>query len=165
MKQYLQETKDSVIAKAKDAAKNPSETLKYLRNVAKSYSAFVPGASGYVDSTFDELEKLREEHGEDMDKVLTETRDELVKAAKEGKADTKTAARVYGVLSDGIQRLQKLGKTAGESFLENNPQLKERFGNGYGQLKGLAEKAGPEGRKVLDEVTNKVSLFSSHYRL
>lgn len=98
-----------------------------------------------------------------MDKILTETKDELVKAAKEGQADTQTAAKVYGILSDGIARLQKLGKEAGKTILEKNPKLKEKFGSGYEQLRSLAEKAGPEGKKTLDEVTNKVCSFSSPF--
>lgn len=156
VKQYLQDTKDSVVTKAKEASKDSSELLKYLRSVAKSYVIFIPGASGYVDKTFDELDELHKEHGEDMDKVLTEMKDELVKAAKEGQADTKTAAKVYGILSDGITKLQKLGKEAGKTVLEKNPKFKEKLGGGYEQLRSLAEKAGPEGKKTFGEVTNKV---------
>lgn len=142
----------------KDATKNPnpSVALKYLRTVAKSYVAFVPGASIYVDKVFDEFDEVHKEHGEEMDVILKEMTKKMYETAKEGKPDAQTAVKVFGILGEGISELRKLGNKAGQSFLDKNPQLAKDLGNGYQQMKSLADKAGPEGKKILDEVTGKV---------
>lgn len=162
VKKYLTDTKDTVITKAKTVTDNPSEALAYLRSVAKSYSAFIPGASGYVDKTFDSFDELHEEHGEELDKIVRETVEGVTEAAKKGQADMATTMNIYKVLSEGIGRLEKLGKEAGKNWLEKNPQVKEKFGSGYGKLQSLAGKAGPEGKKALEEVTSKVHLSFIH---
>ncbi|THH04579.1 hypothetical protein EW145_g5416 [Phellinidium pouzarii] len=156
IKTYLQSTRDSVVAKARQTAQNPSQALSYLRDVAKSYAAAIPGAAGYVDKTFDELDALHEQHGDEMDSILSDITDELQRAASEGGADAKTALKVYEVLSKSVRRMQELGKKVGSDFLEKNPAIKETFGSGYEQLRNLAEKAGPEGKKALDEVTKQI---------
>lgn len=156
VKAYLQSTRDSVVAKAKETAQNPSQALAYLRSVAKSYAGVIPGAQGYVDKTFDELDALHDEHGSEMDKILSETTGELHRVASEGGADTKTATQVYEVLSSSIKKLQELGKKAGSDMLERNPAIKEKLGSGYEQLVSLAGRAGPEGKKALDEVSQQV---------
>ena len=156
IKSYLQSSKDSLLQKARESTKNPSQTLRYLRDVAKSYVAFVPGASGYVDATFDTFDELHETHADEVDKILKDVADELSKTAEEGGADVTTAARVYEILRSATARLQELSKKVGVSILEKNPALKEKLGAGYDQLRSLAEKGGPEAKKILDDVTNQV---------
>lgn len=156
VKAYLQPTRDTVVAKAKGTIKNRSQALAYLRSVAKSYAGVIPGAQGYVDKTFDELDVLHDEHGPEMDKILSEATGELQRVASEGGADTKTATRVYEVLSNSIKKMQDLGKKASSDLLERNPAIKEKLGSGYEQLASLAGRAGPEGKKALDEVSQQV---------
>lgn len=161
VKAYLQSTRDSVVSKARETAQDPSQALSYLRGVAKSYSSFIPGASGYVDTTFDELDELHKDHGDEMDSILKETMNELHKVASEGKADSATAMRVYEIVGQSVKRLQGLAKKVGGDLLEKNPAIKEKLGSGYDQLQSLAEKAGPEGKNTLDDVTKQVCVLFS----
>ncbi|KAH8119012.1 hypothetical protein DFH11DRAFT_1562416 [Phellopilus nigrolimitatus] len=162
VKSYVQTARDSVVAKASETAENPSQALSYLRGVAKQYAAFIPGAASYVDSTFDELDALHGEHGGEMDGILKETMDELSKAVSEGGANTKTAARVYEIIGRSVGKMQELGKKVGGDILEKSSAIKEKLGSGYGQLKSLAEKAGPEGKKVMDELSKQLKEISSN---
>jgi hypothetical protein len=147
-----------LIAKARESTQNPSETLRYLRNVAKSYVVFVPGASGYVDATFDTFDELHDTHKEDVEQILKEATDEIYKIAQDGSADAKTASRVYEILRKTTSQLQELSKKVGGSILDKSPALKATLGSGYDQLRSLAEKGGPEAKKILDDVTNQVCL-------
>ncbi|KAI5117766.1 hypothetical protein M0805_005197 [Coniferiporia weirii] len=165
VKAYIQSTRDSVVARARETAKNPSQALAYLRGIARSYATIIPGASGYVDKTFDELDALHEQHGSEMDSILKEATDELQRVAGEGGADTKTATRIYEILSKSVSRMQELGKKVGGDILEMNPAIKEKFGGGYEQLKSMAEKAGPDGKKALDEVTKQIKEIASKGKL
>ncbi|EJD02753.1 uncharacterized protein FOMMEDRAFT_167922 [Fomitiporia mediterranea MF3/22] len=156
IKSYLQTTRDNVVSKARETAKNPSQALSHLRGIAKSYSNFIPGASGYIDTTFDELDDLYGAHSGEMDSILKETTDELSKVANQGRADTATAAKVAEIVGNAVRRMQELGKKVGGDILDKSPMVKEKLGSGYEQLQSLAEKAGPEGRKALDEVQKQV---------
>jgi len=57
---------DSVQATINDG--KPNEALAYLRKVAQSYVAMIPGASSYIDATFDSFDKLAETHGPEVEK-------------------------------------------------------------------------------------------------
>ena len=157
VKAYLQSTKDAVVQKAKESANNPSAALEHLRSITRSYVAFIPGASGYVDTTFDQLNELRESHGDEVDSVVKEITSDISRIASEGSADFATAAKVYDVLRNGVSKLQELGAKVGGDLLEKNPQVKEKLGAGYDQLKSLAEKGGPQAMKVYEDVKSQVS--------
>lgn len=148
----------------------PNEVLRYLRNIARSYVAVVPGLSSYVDTTFDSLEKIAADHADEAREITQGAYDEIQKIVNEGKSKSgnlsdvgpDAAFKVLDVLRRRTAELYELGKKAGGSavdeLLEKNPQVKEKLGGGYEQLKGLVESRGPEAKKALDEVSNKVRL-------
>lgn len=157
---YLDATRASILKTAHSASdtlkKDPSEVLKSLRNIAKSYAGFVPGASGMVDSVFNELDELHDQHGEKMDEVLGKARDELVGIVKQGDVDVGTAQKVFDVLKNTVQELQSIGIAVGGQLLDKYPGVKEKLGGSYNQMMELAESRGEEGKKVLDATVNKV---------
>jgi hypothetical protein len=53
-----------------DKAPEPNEALKWLHSTATSYAAFIPGAKGYVDSAFKDLEKVQQKHGQEVDDIV-----------------------------------------------------------------------------------------------
>lgn len=163
VKTYFENARDTVVEKARKNTGSASDALAYLRSVAKSYSSFVPGASSYVDSTFDSLDELQETHGEEMNKILKGATDELTKVVQDGGADAATAAKVYEVLRRRVAELQELGVKVGGDILDMYPQAKEALGGGYEQLKKLSESGGPEAKKIFDDTTSQVRLQSRIY--
>ena len=157
--EYYQETKRTI---AEKAPKNPNEVIQFLRHTAKSYAGFVPGASKYVDSTFDTLDELHETHGEEVDKILRQGYDEIRQILKDEKsgADVQTGMKVMEVLRKSSSQLEEVGKRAGQDAFQKlgqrYPELKEKLGGGYEELRKAAEKNGPEAKRILDETTSQV---------
>ncbi|KAH9938919.1 hypothetical protein B0H21DRAFT_878593 [Amylocystis lapponica] len=164
---YYEQTKRTV---AEKAPKNPNEVLAFLRSTAKSYAGPIPGVSAYVDSTFDALDELHETHGEEMNKVLQKGYDEVKQILKENNnsMDVETGIKVMAVLRQRMGELQEVGKKAGQDALgalgKQYPQIAEKLGGGYDELKQMAEKRGPEAKKILDETTQQVkSIFAKGF--
>lgn len=63
---YLKQAKKTIVQNTPE----PEEAFRWLRDTAKSYSIFIPGAREYVDTTFDDLEKIRNNHKEDFDRIV-----------------------------------------------------------------------------------------------
>ena len=145
-----------MVAKTREVARDPSKALEYLRGVAKSYSSFIPGAGAYVDSTFDQLEEIRQTHGDELDKILSETTDEIQKAASKGGADATTAAKIFEIVKKSVSRMQEVGRKAGRDLLDKNPAVKEHLGSVYDQFLNIAEHGGPDARRIISEVSKQV---------
>ncbi|KDQ57699.1 hypothetical protein JAAARDRAFT_207184 [Jaapia argillacea MUCL 33604] len=163
---YLDQAQQVVVEKAK----NPSEALSYLRNVSKSYLGLVPGLAPYIDSTFDSFDELAEKHGDEVNAIARRGYDEIQAIVKERgkKADLETATKVMGVIQRQSRELQELAKKAGqdvfEPILEKHPEIKEKLGGGYQQLRDLAEKQGPEAQRIYDDTKKQVmEIFSKGF--
>jgi len=165
VKAYLQSTKDSVVDKTREAAKNPGQTLEALKGIVKSYVAFIPGSTVYVDSTFEQLEEIRESHGDEANKILQEITDDMSKAVSGGKADMTTASKVFESMRKGLLKLQELGKKVGGDALEKNPKAKEMYDGGITQLKGLVGKGGQGSGKVYDAINERLQTIENSYKL
>ncbi|GJE95506.1 hypothetical protein PsYK624_116910 [Phanerochaete sordida] len=161
--QYIQDTKTSIVEKA---PKNPNEVLSFLRGVAKSYAGAVPGAAGYVDQTFDHIDALRETHGQEFEKILQATYDDVAGVLKDvqGKGlqgmDAATAAKLMSIVTKRVGELNALGKKVGVDAFgkleEAYPQLAGTLGSSYKELKALAERSGPEAKKLAQDTVQQV---------
>lgn len=162
---YVQQTKDkvaaSVSAQLKDAS--PNEALQYLRGVARSYVAMIPGAGAYIDATFDEFDKIAETHGAEAEKIARGAYDEIQAVygdAKKRGVDADKALAVADILRRRLAELYELGKKASgdviSDVLEKHPEVKEKLGGGYEQLSKLAESKGPEAKKMLADTQSQV---------
>ncbi|KAI0690907.1 hypothetical protein BC835DRAFT_1417494 [Cytidiella melzeri] len=153
---YYQQTKATV---AEKAPKSPSEALQYLRSVAKSYAGIIPGASSYVDSTFDSLDELHNTHGEELNKILQGAYDEIREVLKDVKdqesIDAAKAGKLMNILGKRVSELNELGKKAGNDAVakleDKYPMVAQMIGSSYSELKGLAQRGGPEAKKFVDD--------------
>ena len=55
-------------------APEPNEALKWLRSTASSYAAFIPGAKSYVDTAFDDLDKVHAKHSDEVEEIVQKVR-------------------------------------------------------------------------------------------
>ncbi|OJT01839.1 hypothetical protein TRAPUB_7704 [Trametes pubescens] len=164
---YYQDTKAAI---AEKAPKNPNEALEYLRGVARSYLVLIPGARPHVDAAFDTIDELRESHGDEVNRIVSDGYEEvrkIVQASGSG-VDIATATKVYEVLQKRSGELQALGEKAGKdafgSLSEKYPQVSEKLGGGYDELRKLAQSKGPEAKKLYDETSGQIKeIFSKGF--
>ncbi|KAI4179075.1 MAG: hypothetical protein L6R41_008047 [Letrouitia leprolyta] len=140
----------------KDANPEPSEAIRWLRSTAQSYAGLIPGARGYVDTFFDDLDAIRQKHGNEVDRIVKEAYNELKdNVASEGMSVT-SAVKVWEVLQKYMGRITELAGDATEDILNNHPALKEKVGGNIDQLKQIGDNYGPEVKKQVDETWNQV---------
>lgn len=153
----------AIQAKDRLAEKTPEPRviLQYLRSTAKAYAGFVPGASGYVDATFDSFDQLADSHNEEFESILKGAYDDLRPILKEGSLDQETAKRVFGVIRERTLQLQDLSARASSDLfgplLDKHPEIKEKLGGTYDQVKKLASQSGPQVQQITKETVAKLS--------
>lgn len=136
-------------------APEPSQALQWLRSTATSYAAFIPGAKSYVDSAFDDLDKVQYKHGHEMDEIANKAYKELKEATKSGMS-MQTAAKAWEILEKTMNDIAQLAADSAEDILDNHPKLKESVGGNLDKLKGMADSYGPEAKKELDETYQQI---------
>jgi gas vesicle protein len=143
-------------SKLQEKTPNPQQALDQLRDSAYSYAAFIPGGRSYVDTAFKDLDTLREGHGEEVDKIVRETYDQLRDVSK-GNLSLDTLSKALDVLGQFVQRIGHVAADGLSDLADNHPQLKEKLGPGADQLKQLGERLGPEAKKEVDHTWEQAS--------
>ena len=142
--------------KFKESKPEPAEAIKWLRSTARSYAAFIPGARGYVDTFFDDLDAIHRKHGKEVDSIVSEAYGELrSNVASEGMS-VSGAQKAWDILQKYMKRIGDLAGDASEDILNNHPSLKEKVGGNIDQLKQMGENYGPEAKKQIEETWNQV---------
>lgn len=139
----------------KESSPEPNEALEWLRSTAKSYVAFIPGARGYVDSAFDDLDAVRHKHGKEVDNIIKEAYADLKDISQEGMSVT-TATKAWDILQNHLKRIGDLAGDAAGDIINNHPALKEKVGGNLDQLKQMGNKYGPEAKKQVDETWDQI---------
>lgn len=151
VKKYFDDAK----AKLAEKTPEPKEALKYIRNLSQSYAAFIPGAKPILDSAFDDLDKVSGKHGDKVDKLVTDTYNQLKDASKEG-LTMETATKAWSILEGKFEEIKKLAKDVGKDIVAEHPELKEKVGGKMDDFKKLADQYGPDAKKQFEEVQSKV---------
>ncbi|KAK4693378.1 hypothetical protein P7C71_g4013, partial [Lecanoromycetidae sp. Uapishka_2] len=133
----------------------PNEAIEWLRSTAKSYSAIIPGASGYIDSAFDDVDAIRQKHGKEVDAIIREAYDELKGVTKAGMS-VAAATQAWDILQKHIKRIGELAGDAAQDIINNHPALKDKVGGNMDQLKQMGDKYGPEAKKQVDETWGQI---------
>jgi len=148
-------TANDAFAKTTQYAPEPGQAVQWLKETVTSYTRFIPGASTYVDRAFDDLEKIRARHEGEVDEIVQETYYELKNVTKSG-FTAESASQAWEVIDATFVRIGQLAGDAFEDIIENHPQLKEKIGGQYTQLKQMGEQYGPEAKKQVDETWNEI---------
>lgn len=141
---------DSAFKKTTAAAPEPSQAVQWLRDTVTGYTKMIPGASIYVDKAFDDLDKVREKHGDEVDKIINDTYKDLKDTTQKG-FSIEAASDAWDILQKCFKRISSLAGDAAQDILENHPQLKEKVGGRFEQLKQMGDAYGPEAKKQVDE--------------
>ncbi|OKL58325.1 hypothetical protein UA08_06399 [Talaromyces atroroseus] len=135
----------------------PDEAFRWLRDTLKGYAVFIPGARGYVDTTFDNLEKIRNDHEKEFDEIVTDAYNELSHLLKKEGFNTASATKALQILQKNVGRLFDLAGNAAENILDNNPQLKEKVGGSFDQLKQMGDTYGPQATEEVNRTYQQIS--------
>ena len=146
---------DKAFQKTKEAAPEPNQALQWLRDTTLSYAALIPGAKSYVNTAFDDLDKIHDKHGSEVDSIVKDAYNELKDASKDG-ASMQTVASAWEVLQKAMQRIGALAGDAADDILQNHPELKEKVGGSLTDLKNMGKQYGPEAQKKVDETWSQV---------
>jgi len=134
----------------------PSQAIQWLRSTAKSYCFVIPGASGYIDSAFDEIGTVRHKHGMEADIIIKEAYEELKEVSSKDGMSLASASKAWGILQRLVQRMTDPTSEAGQDILNNHPVLKDKFGSSLDALKKMGKKCGPEAQKQVDDATRQI---------
>lgn len=134
----------------------PNQTIEWLRSNTKAYAAIIPGASGYIDSAFNDIDAVRRKHGPEVDSILKDAYNELKEiSSKEGMTFT-SAQTSWEALQKYLKRIADLSGDVGQEILENHPALKDKVGGNMDQLRQMGEKYGPEAKNQVEETVNQI---------
>lgn len=134
----------------------PAEAIKWLRDTARSYAFFIPGARDYVDTFFDDIDAIHKKHGKEVDAIVAEAYNELKENVGSEGMSVASAQKAWEVLQKHMKRLGNLAGDATEDILNNHPALKEKVGGNIDQLKQMSDRYGPEAKKQIDETYNQI---------
>lgn len=143
--------------KIKEATPEPNEALNWLRSAAQSYAAFIPGARGYVDSAFNDIDAIRAKHGDEVDQIIREAYDEMRDVVGQGELSLLTAQKAWTVIVKHLGRIGDLAGDAAQQIMDNHPQLKEKVGGNLDTLKEMGANYGPEAKKEVDRTWDQIS--------
>jgi hypothetical protein len=142
--------------KLKQAAPEaPDDTLQWLRETAVSYGALFPGAKMYINSAFDDLDAVRQKHGDEVDGIVKQAYGELKKTSQKDMS-METASEAWNIIEKYLSQIADLAGDAAEDILNNHPELKEKVGANIDQLKDMGAKYGPEAQKQVDQTWNQI---------
>ncbi|KAJ5697129.1 hypothetical protein N7488_010813 [Penicillium malachiteum] len=153
----LQDYANQMKAKIAEKTPEPNEAFNWLRDTAKSYAVLIPGARGYIDTVFDDFEKIRNDHGDDFDKIVKDAYTELKRLSEKEGMSMDSASKALIILQNHVKRLYDLAGDAAENVLRNHPQLEEKFGDGFKQVKEMGETYGPQAKEEADRTWQQIS--------
>lgn len=141
--------------KLQENTPDADQTLNYIKDFCYSYVTWIPGGRQYVDTAFDDLEKVRKNNKEDADRILNDAYKHFQEISKAG-LSMESLRRVYEALADLSVKLADLSTDALGDIIDNHPQLKDKFGGSIDQLKQMGDQYGPEAKKQVNQTWQEV---------
>lgn len=154
-KAYLDRTAEQLKIQFKENTPEPNEAIEALKNQTYKYAAFIPGGRQYVDKVFKDLDIVRNKHGDEVDNIVKDAYGELRSATNKG-LNMETASDIWNILSKYLSKLASVSVDAGQDILNNHPELKNRLGGSFDQLKQLGDNLGPEAKKQVEETYSEI---------
>ncbi|KAK4570341.1 hypothetical protein LTR86_002421 [Recurvomyces mirabilis] len=156
VKSYVDSAGNQLKSTFQENTPDANEAIEFLRETANKYARWLPGGREYTDKVFQDIEIIRKRHGDEVDEIVREAYGELRDVSKQG-MNLQTMTSTWDVLSKHLQRLMALAGDAAQDIMNNHPQLKEKLGGSFDNLKQLGDQLGPEAKKQVDETWKEVS--------
>lgn len=98
----------------KDTA--PSQVLGYLRQAAKAYVAFLPGAGFLVDRSFDAISQTVDDHAEEANTILNKAYVDILKVVVKGGDENRmgSVVDILAITRNLLKDMKDLGIKAGQ---------------------------------------------------
>ncbi len=149
-KQYQEASK-----KLQSSTPDADQAINYIKEFCYSYVTWIPGGRQFVDTTFKEIETLRQNHHDEVNQIVNDTYRQFQTLSKSS-LSLETAPKAFEILADLSKKLGSLTGDALTEILDNHPQVKQKFGGSIDQLKQMGERYGPEAKKQVDETWQQV---------
>ncbi|KAH7041390.1 uncharacterized protein B0I36DRAFT_312748 [Microdochium trichocladiopsis] len=149
-KKYKEATK-----KLQETTPNADQAIDYIKKYCYTYVGWIPNGRQYVDAAFQDIDTLREHHGDEVNAAVSDTYKRFQELSKSG-LSMETASKAFDALTEFSKRLADITGDALGDILENHPEAKKKFGGSIDQLKELSDKYGPEVKQQVDETYKQV---------
>lgn len=136
--------------KLQETTPNADQAIDYIKQYCYTYVGWIPNGRQYVDAAFQDIDTLRQNHGDEVNAAVNDTYKRFQQLSKEG-LSMETASKAFDALTEFSKRLAEITGDAFGDILENHPEAKKKFGGSIDQLKDLSDKYGPEVKKQVDE--------------
>ncbi|KAI1772913.1 hypothetical protein F4818DRAFT_424320 [Hypoxylon cercidicola] len=146
--------------KLQEKTPDTDQTINYIKNFCYSYVAWVPGGRQYVDAIFNDIEKIRQNHRDEVDQILGDAYRQFQDVSKSG-LSLETGSKALEILADLSKKIGNLAASAVTDILDNHPELKQKFGGSIDQLNQMGEQYGPEAKKQVEETWDQVKKIAS----
>lgn len=156
MKGYVDSATEKLKIQFKEQTPDANEALTVLRQSALKYASFIPGGKDYVEKVFNDINLVRKKHGDEVDQIVNEAYGDLRTASKKG-LTMEAAYESWEVLQKHISALASLAVDAGQDIVDNHPELKEKLGGQFDQLKSMSDSMGPEVKQKIDETYKEIA--------
>ncbi|CAK4031448.1 Hypothetical predicted protein [Lecanosticta acicola] len=153
---YVNSAAEKLKIELKENTPEPNEAIETLKQAAYKYAAFIPGGREWVDKIFKDLEIVRKNHSGEVDEIVKNAYGELKDTTKKGDVSLETLSAVWSILSKYLSQLGGLAVDAGEDILNNHPELKNKLGGSFDQLKQFGDSLGPEAKKQVEETYKQI---------
>jgi hypothetical protein len=106
----------------------PSQVLGYLRQAAKAYVAFLPGAGFIVDRCFDTISQTVDTHAEEANAILNKAYIDIFKVVMKGGNENRmgSAIDILAITGTLLQDMKGLGIKAGQPISHTLRSLSEK---------------------------------------
>ncbi|KAJ5494465.1 hypothetical protein N7463_010552 [Penicillium fimorum] len=142
---YIDQAKHTITEKTPE----PNEAFLWLKDTIKSYAVFIPGARGYVDTAFEDLDKIRNDYGKEFDEVVQNAYTELKDLSNKEGLNIDSAYKALSLLQKYLKQLFDLAGNATENVLRNHPEFKEKVSGSLDQLTKMGDDYGPQAKEYI----------------
>ncbi|KAI2603610.1 hypothetical protein GGR54DRAFT_622482 [Hypoxylon sp. NC1633] len=146
--------------KLQENTPDADQTINYIKDFCYSYASWIPGGRQIVDDTFKDIEKVRENHRDEVDRILSDAYRQFQDVSKSG-LSFDTVSRALQVFVDLSQKIGTLAAGAFTDIVDNHPGLKKQFGGSIDELNRMSEQYGPEAKKQVEETWDQVKQIIS----
>lgn len=134
---------------------HPVEAMRYLRQAAKAYVSYYPGAGYIVDKAFDGLDGIVEAHRADINDIIVRGQNSIRQVIERdgNEHSASSVLEVLAIIRRMLVEIKDLGQRAGAPIaerLELERRLNELGGSTAALFDGIAYKA-PEIKAKLGE--------------